>query len=913
MEAAMGKLGIDGDGPRDVPDGRQPLPGEDGKPFLEWQGFLLSDASREVRGHALRLRQAASAERWAPELVTADAELAKARAVMQRLVASRLGKLEPSIPIGWFGDDAPPGPDTFGYRARAGKLIAIGAGLLGFAGGSNESQVRALLGTAFGFDALHVSVGDFLGGDPLFPDPPTPPPGGFQGIKDLPDGHCVLGIGAALGKFAAAASQRPRPWAQGTVTSVAPRRACPGDVISILGSGFGASQPVGVEVRMTAKSGGCVAADVVSWSDTEIQVRVPRDAGHGCVGLIENPAGSGEIVSAASDLAGEIETCLGLAGFRAGRAIRDVGSRAATACPSCGDPATAFEVGAPVIDVFAADNALVGSVAPGGTVTLSWSVIGADSVSIDPRPAGSLPAIPGPLAPDRGTAQAGPLPLQDGERGTYVLTAANGCGTVTRALDIVCRGKRALVLSGGGTKGAFEVGAARCLYDVAGLRPDIISGASVGALNAAKLAEGPAALSQLEALWLGLTNKDDFYLEPGWFKTLDPLVQALLSSGSSNVGGQIAAAVMSIAMNKMWGALAEAFGVPGTVYMICTSLYPVVTTVIDVARLVSAAVQALNANALFINVPLVNLITANINPAKISASGITLRVAMVSLETAATEVVTEHGSLVSTGHTLPLQSVLLASASIPGAFPPVAISGTSRGTEHFVDGGTRDNVPIREAVTAGADRVDAIMLSPGQLSFQSGFGQAKLIDIAPRAMEILLDEMQLDDIAPFRGFGVPMTVAAPTFLVHDTLTVDPGLIAVNMDYGYMRAYDDLIGPVADRTASRASTDDIILTRLEAWTQEHYANGERLRPRPPGSPLVLVPDPTALQDVRDLKMDVRTKTKARIARFGSDSVPQATAPWWQAFERHPWPPLIPDPWQALNSQAGMLGAASMPPP
>ena len=906
-------MGIDGNGPRDGPGQPQPLPGATDKPFLAWRDFLLSDASGEVRQHALLLRQAANAERWAPELVTGDAELAKARAVVLRLLTSRLGKVEPSIPIGWFGADATSGPDAFAYLARAAQLIEIGAGLIGFVGQSNESQVRALLGAACGFDALHVSVGDFLGGDPFFPDPPAPPPGGFQGLKDLPDGHCVLGIEAALGKFGVVASQRPRPWAQGTITSVAPRRACPGDVISIRGSGFGPSQPAGVEVRMTAKSGGCVAADVVSWSDTEIQVRVPRDAGHGCVGLIENPVGFDEIVGAANDLAGEIETCLGLAGFRSAGAIRDIGSRAATACPSCGDPATAFEAGPPIIDVFAADNALVGSVTPGGTVTLSWSVIGADSVSIDPKPAGSLPAVPGPLAPDRGTTPAGPLPLQDGERGTYVLVAANGCGTAARELDIVCRGKRALVFSGGGTKGAFEVGAARCLYDVAGLRPDILSGASVGALNAAKLAEGPAALGQLEALWLGLTTKNDFYLEPVWFTTLDPLVQALLSSGSSNIGGQIAAGVMSFAANKILGTLAEAFGVPGYIYTICTSLYPVITTVIDVARLVSAAAQALNANALFINVPLVNLITINVDPVKISASGVTLRVAMVSLETTVTEVVTEHGSLVSTGHALPLQQVLLASASIPGVFPPVAINGTSRGTEHFVDGGTRDNVPIREAVTAGADRVDAIMLSPRKPSFGSGFGQAKLIDIAPRAMEILLDEIQLDDIAPFRGFGIPVTVAAPTFLVHDTLTVDPGLIAINMDYGYMRAYDDLVGAAADQAVSRASSDDIILSRLEAWTQEHFANGERLHPRPAGSPLVLVPDPIALQDVRDLKMDVRTKTKARLAKFGNNSVPQVTAPWWQAFERHPWQPVIPDPWAALNSASGMLSAAPMPPP
>ena len=550
--------------------------------------------------------------------------------------------------------------------------------------------------------------------------------------------------------------------------------------------------------------------------------------------------------------------------------------------------------------------------APGGTVDLSWSVIGADTVTIAAQPAGSLPPVPGPLAPDRGQTQTAPLPLQDGQRGTYVLRAVNACGTVTRALDVVCRGDRALVFSGGGAKGAFEVGAARCLYD-SGMRPEILSGASVGALNAAKLAEGPQALAGLEALWLGLQWPDDFYLKPGWFRTLDPMVQGLLSGGSSNIGGAVANFVTSFAANKIIGSYLQALGIPGILYSIVTSLYPAVTTVIDIGRLLDAAIRASNANALFDPTPLVNLITANVDPATVETSGIRLRVTMVSLETARAEVVTERGNLLSTGHALPLRQVLLASASIPVAFPPVAISGTSRGTEHFVDGGTRENVPIRTAVQAGADRVYAISLSPLELPFTTGFGQAKLPQIAPRAFEVLLDEMQLDDIAPFRGFGVPLTVAAPTFLVHDTLTVDPGLISINMAYGYMRAYDDLVAPLAERTALRASTDDIVLNRLEAWTQEHYANGERIGPRPAGSPLVLVPDPTQLQAVRDLKLAVRTATRARVARWGPASVPAGTISWWQEFERHVWLPFIPNPWASLMSVAGSLGAVAVPGP
>jgi predicted acylesterase/phospholipase RssA len=61
--------------------------------------------------------------------------------------------------------------------------------------------------------------------------------------------------------------------------------------------------------------------------------------------------------------------------------------------------------------------------------------------------------------------------------------------------------KKALVLSGGGAKGSFEVGAVKYLWEK-GYRPDIICGVSVGALNAAKLAEcKDTSAAELEAIW----------------------------------------------------------------------------------------------------------------------------------------------------------------------------------------------------------------------------------------------------------------------------------------------------------------------------------------------------------------------------------------------------------------------------
>jgi predicted acylesterase/phospholipase RssA len=511
--------------------------------------------------------------------------------------------------------------------------------------------------------------------------------------------------------------------------------------------------------------------------------------------------------------------------------------------------------------------------------------------------------------------------MQNGERGTYALTARNACGTESATLEIVCKAKRALVFSGCGSSGAFGVGAARCLYDTLPLplRPDIISGSSFGALNAAKLAEGPAALPQLEALWLGLMAADDFYLEPGWFKTLEPLVKMLFKSGASNIGLQIGAFVADFAWSKMLGEFLGVFGVPGWAYTIMTGLYPVITKVIDAVHLIDAAVRALNTNALFINTPLVNLINANINPAAIAESGITFRATLVSLETGRSEVITETGALAGTTFLLPLRDALLASASIPIAFPPVAISGTSLGTEHFIDGGMRNNVPIREAVQAGAHIVYAVVSSPLTLPAKSGFAQAKLLNIAPRALEIMLDEMQADDVGPFRGFGVPVTTITPTFLVHNTLTIDPGLIAINMDYGYMRAFDEAVGPAAERVRLRQMTDEIILLRLDAWTTEHSANGEYLRPPEydrsiPGGRLDLLPNLMSLQTVRDLKLEIRARTKDRVASFGPQSVPAQPERWWQGFERHWWAPQTPDPWSRFPDLSGnYLEAAPVPPP
>jgi NTE family protein len=64
--------------------------------------------------------------------------------------------------------------------------------------------------------------------------------------------------------------------------------------------------------------------------------------------------------------------------------------------------------------------------------------------------------------------------------------------------------RTALVLSGGGAKGAFQFAAEKYAREVKGYRWDIISGVSVGALNGAMLAMGKYA--RLQEIWQHISN-----------------------------------------------------------------------------------------------------------------------------------------------------------------------------------------------------------------------------------------------------------------------------------------------------------------------------------------------------------------------------------------------------------------------
>lgn len=90
------------------------------------------------------------------------------------------------------------------------------------------------------------------------------------------------------------------------------------------------------------------------------------------------------------------------------------------------------------------------------------------------------------------------------------------------------RGGTAFVLSGGGNLGAIQVGMLRALVE-ARIRPDLVLGCSVGAMNGAAYAQEPnlVGVGRLEELWRSIDGKD--VMPSGWM----PSTVALARRGES--------------------------------------------------------------------------------------------------------------------------------------------------------------------------------------------------------------------------------------------------------------------------------------------------------------------------------------------------------------------------------------------
>lgn len=131
--------------------------------------------------------------------------------------------------------------------------------------------------------------------------------------------------------------------------------------------------------------------------------------------------------------------------------------------------------------------------------------------------------------------------------------------------------------------------------------------------------------------------------------------------------------------------------------------------------------------------PLERLIRRNLGVARLEDTRIPVHVVATDILTGE-EVVLSSGSAAST---------LLASAAIPGVFPPVRIDG-----RHLADGGIASNTPISAAVERGAERV---IVLPTGFSCEAERPPENPIAMALHGLNLLISRQLVVDVERFEN------------------------------------------------------------------------------------------------------------------------------------------------------------------
>jgi NTE family protein len=265
--------------------------------------------------------------------------------------------------------------------------------------------------------------------------------------------------------------------------------------------------------------------------------------------------------------------------------------------------------------------------------------------------------------------------------------------------------KKALVMSGGGSKGAFEVGVLKYLHENENVEYDIIAGVSVGALNASMLATGPMkeTLPVLEKVWLkeikGNSSVWKHYLL--WY-----IIGCVIGTSALSVSTLISA------MLGLHMALTIALAII-TLASLFLPYYFV------------KKIRSVNRTG-----PLRKIVKKYLDLEKLKSSGKKLLVGAVAYET---------GEYRYANETNPnIINWIMASSAFPVFFPLEKIDGLN-----WTDGGVTNVVPLYDVLENGATDVDIILTRTLGDTPESKFGIPSQIE---RTIDLMTREIVRNDI-----------------------------------------------------------------------------------------------------------------------------------------------------------------------
>ncbi len=456
------------------------------------------------------------------------------------------------------------------------------------------------------------------------------------------------------------------------------------------------------------------------------------------------------------------------------------------------------------------------------------------------------------------------------------------------------RGPRtAVVLAGGGFKGAFELGALRHLAEHHDVVPDVITATSAGAILGVVAAQARTRdellvrLDEADADLMSMTRIDVVFGEQPWFRELDGTAAADQIRRMLTQGGPPADGADGPEAGTHAGRQAgrhdrshdrshdERHRGPGA-----AGGHPF-TDAVEFVRRLPRAHRAGNDHT---DGGILNLDpfeaslrggtdvgVAPVDPALVARDGLELRLATTHLRSRTTHYVTQDAVLVDSDARTPVEGAgsfdlvdgLIASASVPGVFPPRVLGSTE-----YVDGGVLANIPLAAAAALEPDRILTLAASPVRAPDHPA---------AVRVAEQLgYLATQVDNLATPLPDGTVHTVIQPTMLVVGTFEVHPGRMRIDIDYGWLRAQETVAGlDDGTRPILTTTSDTIIRLRQRAWSIENRLIERR--------------DAADLSDLRATKAAIGSALVARSA-LGFPG-PDGSEVWRHGWELHTRP--VPD--------------------
>lgn len=260
--------------------------------------------------------------------------------------------------------------------------------------------------------------------------------------------------------------------------------------------------------------------------------------------------------------------------------------------------------------------------------------------------------------------------------------------------------RQAVILSGGGANGAYEVGVLKALLTGQSpatnhqvLDPDIFTGTSVGAFNAAFLVSlwethGQASISNLETTWLNRLSRESRRDTPS--EGFRFLANPLEFFDPRNFFSNPLASISRLADDSLY-LFSDFFN--RLMYVVNPP---------DEDGLTERLLYTIAIDNLITREPFRQLVREVVKFDAIRRNRKALSVATTNWETGEVEIFSNFDFTDKLG-----PRIIMASSALPGFFTPETV-----GAQAYVDGAVLLNTPLKPAIRAGADCLHVIYLDP---------------------------------------------------------------------------------------------------------------------------------------------------------------------------------------------------------